>query len=239
MAANIKVAILEDHQIVIDGYFYRLQNLPEFECVGTARVYSEWEPLLAANPPDVALMDVRVPASPNDPGPYPILHVMPRLVRAYPETAFLVISAFPEPTLVRGVMEAGACGYLLKDDNALLQELPRVLQSVVADRGIYLSPQAQRQAFQRFTPKAEGGLSPRQLEALQLCAASPSSSIKGLAVKMELAPSTVRNLLSQAYLKLGVNNRLAAVLKAQELGLIPRLEAVTAAEETPARPQSF
>jgi len=229
MSSKIKVAILEDHQIVADGYSFRLRDPSEFEIVGVVNVYSEWEPLLAAHPADVALMDVKVPTAPGDPNPYPILRVMPQLIQTYPEMAFLVISAYAEPTLIQGVMEAGANGYILKDDNALLRELKTVLISVVAGRGIYLSPQAKEQLLLRQSPEGKASLTPRQAEALSLCAAYPQYSTKDLAVQMNVTFSTLRNLLSQSYLRLGVSGRSAAVLKAQQLGLL------TSVERPPAR----
>src|SRR6185295_6046295 len=196
-----------DHQIVADGYSFRLQDPAMFEIVGVVNVYSEWEPLLAACPADVALMDVKVPIAPDNPNPYPILRVMPQLIQTYPEMAFLVISAYAEPTLIQGVMEAGANGYILKDDNALLRELKTVLVSVVIGRGIYLSPQARELLLQRQPSGIELGLSPRQIQALSICAAYPNDSTKDLALRMNVSFSTLRNLLSQAYLRLGVNGR--------------------------------
>jgi len=224
MSSKIRVAILEDHQIVADGYSFRLQGTPEFEIVGIANVYSDWEPLLAAHPTDIALMDVKVPTAPDNPNPYPILRAVPQLVQSYPEMAFLIISAYAEPTLIQGVMEAGANGYILKEDNALLRELKTVLISVVLGRGIYLSPQAKELLLQRQTPGVELSLTPRQAEAISLCAAYPNSSTKELAARMNVAFSTLRNLLSQSYLRLGVSGRNAAVLKAQQLGLLTQVE---------------
>lgn len=217
---KIRVAILEDHQIVADGYAFRLQDPTQFEIVGMVNVYSDWEPLLATHPVDVALMDVKVPTTVHNPAPYPILRVLPQLIQTYTETAFLVISAYAEPTLIQGVMEAGANGYILKEDNALLRELKTVLVSVVLGRGIYLSPQAKELLLQRQTSGGKISLTSRQAEALALCATYPESSTKDLANRMNVGLSTLRNLLSQSYLRLGVSGRNAAVLKAQQLGLL-------------------
>jgi DNA-binding NarL/FixJ family response regulator len=224
MTSKIRVAILEDHQIVADGYSFRLQDPTGFEIVGVAHMYSEWEPLLATHPADVALMDVKVPTAIHNPDPYPILRVLPQLIQTYPEMAFLVISAYTEPTLIQGVMKAGANGYILKDDNALLRDLKNVLISVVAGRGIYLSPEAKELLLQRETSGTELNLTPRQIEALSLCAAYPTDSTKDLANRMNVSFSTLRNLLAQSYLRLGVNGRSAAVLKAQQLGLLTPVE---------------
>ncbi len=224
MSAKINVAILEDHQSIIDGYRFRLQDSPEFEIVGIANLYSDWEAVLKSQVVQIALMDVKVPVDQNNSNPYPILHVMPRLVQAFPDIDFLVISAYPEPTLIQGIMEAGASGYILKDDNVLLRELKTILHSVIENHGIYFSPKANEQLLQRLRPIQESGLALRQLEALSLCAAYPGSSTKEIAAQMNVAGSTVRNLLSQTYIKLGVSTRQEAVLKAQQLGLITRPE---------------
>jgi DNA-binding CsgD family transcriptional regulator len=63
-------------------------------------------------------------------------------------------------------------------------------------------------------------LTPRQLELLSLCAAYPDLSTAELAQKMSVSNSTVRNLLSSAYLRLNVHSRTAAIEKARDLGLI-------------------
>ena len=78
--------------------------------------------------------------------------------------------------LFQGVMEAGANGYILKDNNALLRSLKNILAFVAANGGIYLSPQAKQLLLQRQAAGAELGLTPRQVEALALCVTYPESS---------------------------------------------------------------
>ena len=63
-------------------------------------------------------------------------------------------------------------------------------------------------------------LTPRQMEVLSLCAAYPDASTSDLAQMMSISNSTVRNLLSNLYLRLGVHSRTAAVEKAREMGLV-------------------
>jgi DNA-binding NarL/FixJ family response regulator len=116
-------------------------------------------------------------------------------------------------------MEAGARGYVLKDDQSAIRELPSVIRTVAGD-GIYLSDLAYQQLMKRHTGELREPLSTRQLEALSLCTAYPDASTSDLAVKMNIAHSTLRNLLSATYLKLNVRNRSAAVARARQLGLI-------------------
>jgi two-component system nitrate/nitrite response regulator NarL len=216
---TIRVTILDDHQSIIDGYVYRLSKAPGFEVVATISYGEQLEPALAAHPSDVVLLDISVPTSPENPNPYPILHEIPSLLQKHPDLNILVISMHAERSLVRSVMEAGASGYVLKDDRAMLQDLGNVVRSI-ANGGIYFSQKAyQFMLNQKTTPTSER-LSPRQLEALSLCAAYPDWTSADLAKKMSVANSTVRNLLSDAYLRLGVRNRTAAIAQARVLGLI-------------------
>jgi DNA-binding NarL/FixJ family response regulator len=216
---KIRIAILEDHQSTVDGYLYRLGRMPQMEVVGTAYSGAELETLLAACPADVLFLDVNVPTAPDNPNPYPILHVIPKLLQSYPELTVLVISMLTERVLIQAVMDAGASGYILKDDRAAIEQLGAIVLSV-SGGGIYLSQQANQQLRRRQAPKTEVALSARQLEALSLCAAHPDWSRAELAQNMMVSVSTARNLLSNAYLRLEVPNLAAALAKARQLGLV-------------------
>jgi two-component system nitrate/nitrite response regulator NarL len=218
MNKKIRVTILDDHQSIIDGYIYRLGKNPQIEVAGTIGYGQDLEPTLAEHPTDVLLLDVNVPTSVENQNPYPILHAIPKLLQTYDGLNILVISMYAERGLIRAVMEAGASGYILKDDQSAVQDLGSVVMSV-AGGGIYFSQKA-HQLYSRHLSKENELLTVRQLEALSLCAAYPNSTTADFANMMTVSNSTVRNLLSAAYLKLDVNNRAAAIAKAQQLGLI-------------------
>ncbi len=215
MENKIRLTIMDDHQSIVDGYLYRLSMVPEIEVVATLAYGDELEPSLEKYPTDVLLLDVQVPISPKNPNPYPILHIIPKLLQFYPDLAILVISMFGERGLIRAVVEAGASGYLLKNDSQRIQELGKIILSV-AEGGVYFS----EKALNTFLPRRAEPFTPRQLEALSLCASYPNSKTDELAHKMKIANSTLRNLLSTVYLKLGVQTRAAAIAKARELGII-------------------
>ena len=217
MSSKIRVAILDDHQSIIDGYCFRLSAYPEIEVAATAMVGSELESILAAHAVDVLLLDVGVPTAKDNPNPYPILHLLPRILQTYPGLTVLVISMYDQRTLIRSVVEAGASGYILKDDQAAIQNLGSIIHSV-ANGGVYFSQRA-HQLLLKNVPK-EPLLSPRQLEALSLCVAFPEAKGAELAEKLCVANSTMRNLLSEVYIRLEVSSRSAAVAKAQQLGLV-------------------
>lgn len=217
MSRKIRVTILDDHQITVDGYFYRLGNHPDLEIVDSLRFGEELVPSLEKHPTDVLLLDFSIPTSPENLNVYPTLTEIPKLLQVYPNLVVLMISMFAERSLIRAVMEAGASGYILKDDAEAIQDLPNVILSV-ADGAIYLSERAGQRY--RAAERNDTNLTRRQLEVLLLCAAFPSSKTAELAQKMSVSNSTVRNLLSGAYLKLNAHTRAGALHRARELGLL-------------------
>jgi two-component system nitrate/nitrite response regulator NarL len=218
-AGKVRVAILDDHQSIIDGFIYRLSSTPEIEVVATATYGEELEPLLAKHPTDVLLLDLSVRTAPDNPNPFPILHTIPRLLQKYPNLNVLVISMFSEPGLMRSLIQAGASGYVLKDDQSAFRELGNVVLSI-AHGGVFFSKKAHNLYMQADHIENGEMLTPRQMEVISLCAAYPDASTAELAEMMSISNSTVRNLLSSLYLRLGVHSRTAAVEKAREMGLV-------------------
>ncbi|MBI5964358.1 MAG: response regulator transcription factor [Chloroflexi bacterium] len=218
MNKKIQVTILDDHQNIIDGYVFRLTQSPQIEVAATINYGSELETTLAEHPTDVLLLDVNVPTSAENQNPYPILHAISRLLEIHANLGILVISMYAERGLIRAVMDAGASGYILKDDQNTARDLGSVVMSV-AGGGVYFSQKA-HQLYIKHLSKESELLTVRQLEALSLCAAYPNNTTAEFSKMMSVSNSTVRNLLSAAYLKLDVNNRAAAIAKAQQLGLI-------------------
>lgn len=218
-AEKVRIAILDDHQSIIDGYIYRLSSNPEIQVVASATYGEELEPLLVKHPVDVLLLDLSVRTSPENPNPFPILYLIPKLLQKYSNLSILVISMFAEPGLMRSLIEAGASGYVLKDDQTAFRDLGNVVLSV-AHGGIFFSKKAHSLYMQADSLENDERLTPRQLEVISLCAAYPDASTADLAQMMSISNSTVRNLLSSLYLRLGVHSRTAAVEKAREMGLV-------------------
>ncbi len=219
MSEPIRVVMLDDHQPILDGYTFRLERTPEIAIVAALTYGERLEPTLAQQSVDVLLLDVSVPTGPENPNPYPILHLIPKLLQHYPDLAILVISMYSQRTLISAVMEAGASGYILKNDQAAIRELAAAIR-IVAGGGIYLSEQAYTTLKKRPTGELNQPLSARQLEVLSLCAAYPDASTRELACTMNIANSTLRNLLSTAYIKLNVRNRAAAIAKTRQMGIL-------------------
>jgi two-component system nitrate/nitrite response regulator NarL len=217
MLSKIRVAILDDHQSIIDGFTYRLSMDPEIQIVSTALYGEDLEPMVVNNPVDVLLLDVSVPNSVEDHNPYPVLHTIPSLLKEYPGLNILVISMFTQRSLIEALVNAGICGYILKDDQSSIQQLDKIVRQV-ANGGIYFS---EGTTWEQQAKSPDSILTPRQLEALSLCASHPDGDTYLLANQLGVTGSTLRNLLSNSYLRLGVRTRAAAIAKAHQLGIIP------------------
>ena len=217
MEETIKVAIIDDHQSIIDGYVHRLESRPEVEVVASGLNGEDLQTILSGKPVDVLLLDLSIPSSPKDPNPYPIFHALPALLRTYPQLKIIVISMFTQLSLVKAMFDLGISAYIFKDDQVSIQLLGNVVKSV-AEGGVYMSQGAYPGPA---VVQPEQILTPRQLEALSLCMAYPNLTTNVLAVRLNISTSTCRNLLSGAYQRLGVQNRAAAIAEAQRLGILP------------------
>jgi two-component system, NarL family, nitrate/nitrite response regulator NarL len=217
----VRVGILEDHQSIIDGYRYRLGLNHSIEVVGVAWTGDELTTLLASTPMDVLIMDVGVPTAANNPNQFPILHVLPRLDETYPGLSVLIISMIAERVLIRALLEAGAHGYILKDESGIIEDQLGSIVLSLAAGGNFVSPRVFDLLNKGRNTPDDIQLTPRQIEALSLCVANPNWSRLQLADALGVTHSTARNLLSTAYLRLGVNTLPAAIAKAQAAGLLP------------------
>lgn len=221
MSYTIRVAILEDHPLMIKGYESSLSTAPHIEVVATTRYGEDLLPMLAQQPIDLLLLDVQVPTSETNRTIYPILSTIPKIIEMYPSLRVLVSSMHNDRALIQAIMDNGASGYILKDDLKAMRDLETIITSLVYDDQIYLSEETQMQLDKHRDKKPEEALlTPRQLDAILLCSAFPSKSTAQLAKQLNVANSTLRNLLSSTYLRLGVRSRGAAVEKARQLGLI-------------------
>lgn len=217
MSGKIFLGILDDHPIILDAYKLKLKNHPDIEVVWTATYFLEAQEFLSSQPIDVLILDAGVPISAEDQNNYPVFATIRDLSDRHPDMAILVISMHNRRAFINSVMRAGASGYVLKNDPQANSQLGDIIR--VVDSGeIYFSPLVEKiiSAKKDNTP----ALTPRQLEVLSIYASSPNLTHADMAKKLHIAPSTLRNLLSGTYTRLGVRKLNAALDKARSLGLI-------------------
>jgi DNA-binding NarL/FixJ family response regulator len=229
MGDKIRVLILEDHLLTLDGYRLNLSNIEDIDVVYVLRFAEQLLPALAAKPIDLILMDVNVPISPENKTPFPILQEIPAIFQLYPEIAIVVISMFNSNSLIKNIIKTGVNGYYLKDDEALTN-LPAIIRKVVNEKQFCATQSIWDSVIQpsKVIRSETNELTSRQLEVLSLIAAYPDMSTTELASRLGVANSTVRNLMSTAYLKLNVHSKTAAVEKVRQMGgivpVLPNIE---------------
>lgn len=218
MVLPINVAILEDHQSIIDGYHMRLDDASGIKVVGIANNGEELNHMLQdRHDVRVLIMDVNVPSSSVNTNPIPILHYVPRILKDNPHINILIVSMHSQPTLVKALVEAGVSGYIFKEDSDSIRKLPAIIKTI-SSGGKYFTEKRQQETVVETN---KHGLTGRQLEILTYCASFPDFSTDQVATNLGIASSTIRNLLSEAYERLDVHSKAAAISKAKTLGLIP------------------
>jgi len=207
---RIRVVLVDDHPIVRQGLRSILDPDPRFEVVGEATNGEDALPLVAEQRPDVVLLDLKL-------GDMSGVEVCHKMIEASPETAVLVLTAFIDWHLVHACLRAGASGYLVKDaENLRLRE-----QLLTVTRGhTALDPRAAdvlANHVRRAGPPPEL-LTAREMEVLRLIARGLTN--REIGEQLYLSENTVKGYVKEILAKLGVRNRVEAVLVAKERSLL-------------------
>jgi len=213
----IRVFLVDDHRIVRSGLSAYLAMVKDIEVVGEARdgrqALDRMAVLEAARDlPDVVLMDLMMPVLDGI--------AATRQVRArWPSVEVVAMTSFVEEDKVRGALEAGAAGYLLKDADA--DAVAGAVRAAVAGR-MHLDPTVARlladSTHRRRSSPAEL-LTPRQTEVLALVAQGASNL--QIADALGLGERTARTHMSDILDRLGLVSRTQAALWAIKEGVVP------------------
>jgi DNA-binding NarL/FixJ family response regulator len=202
----VRVAMIEDAAPFARALekFFRLDG-SEIECIA---IYPTAEAALKGivqNPPDVALVDVNLPAMNG-------IECVARLSALCPSVLYLILTTYEDAPMIFDALKAGACGYLLKRTPPA-EIAAAILQARAG--GSPMSPQIARQVVGFFhrTPATDGlsVLTPREREVLELLATG--SLYKQIASHLGVSLDTVRTHLRKIYEKLHVHSRTEAVVK--------------------------
>jgi two-component system, NarL family, invasion response regulator UvrY len=181
---NIRVAVVDDHQLVRIGLKQIIEGQPDFAWVGEAKNGREALTLLRGTPCDVLLLDLSLPDMSG-------LDVL-RQIKAHHETvATLVLSAFPENQYGLNVLRAGASGFLSKtaDDGELCRAIRAAMRG-----GRYVSPELAEMLVSSGLQGAPGEprhsvLSEREFQIF--CKLAEGKSVSEIAAKLFLSVKTV------------------------------------------------
>ena len=215
----IKVLLVDDQQLIRAGFRMILGAEPDIEVVGECSDGAQAVDSAARLRPDVVLMDIRMPEMDG-------IEATRRIIRAGadPPARVLMLTTFDLDEYVYDALRAGASGFLLKDVPA--EQLADGIR-LVANGEALLAPSATRRLIQEFArtsparrepPPALAELTPRELEVFRLIARGRSNA--EIASELFVGETTVKTHVTRILMKLGVRDRVQAVVLAYESGVV-------------------
>jgi DNA-binding NarL/FixJ family response regulator len=210
---QVSVVVIDDHELFRSGLVQVLRK-NAIDVVGQAQLAAEGIELVRELLPDVVLMDLSMPGMSG-------IEATQRLSASTPLTRVLVLTVVADEHNVMEALLAGACGYLLKD-----APISQIVQGIrAAARGESLiSPSIAGQLVKRIRQPAEierdygSELTPRELEILELI--SRGMDNVEIARTLYLSQHTIKNHVSSILVKLQVENRIQAAVRAVRRGLV-------------------
>jgi len=215
---TINLLLCDDQALFREGLRTLLSVQPDFKVLGEAANGEEAVRLSVLLTPDVILMDLRMPVMDG-------VLATQRIHSVTPKCKVIVLTNFDDDELVFDGLRAGAIGYLLKDVSS-----DKLFEAIrAADRGEYfLQPSITAKVMAEFSRLSRlapmpvesmaDPLSPRELEILRMVATGASN--REIAESLIIAEGTVKNHLTNILSKLNVRDRMQAVLRAKEYGII-------------------
>ena len=216
---TIRVLVVDDQPLIRAGFHKMVEARPDLEVVGEAADGAEAVAQARRLGPDVVLMDVRMPVMDG-------LEATRQLAGpgvANP-TKVLILTTFDLDEYVYEALRAGASGFLLKD--APPEELAAAIRVIAAGEAL-LAPSVTRRLIQRFADqpapktvdaKSLGRLTDRETEVLRLVARGLSNA--QIAAELVVSETTVKSHVAHLLMKLGLHDRVQAVVLAYETGFV-------------------
>jgi DNA-binding NarL/FixJ family response regulator len=213
--AVIRVLVVDDQALVRGGFAMMLEAEPDVVVVGEAADGVEALRLVAERTPDVVLMDVRMPRMDGIEAT--------RRITAVGRARVLVLTTFDLDEYVYDAVRAGASGFLLKDVPP--RDLAHAVRTVAAGSSL-VAPSVTRRLLEEFVRRPPPGrrserldaLTERELEVLGLLARGWSNA--EVAGHLVLSETTVKTHVTRILTKLGLRDRVQAVVLAYEAGLV-------------------
>ena len=213
----IRVLIADDQALVRTGFTMILDATPDIEVAGEAADGAAAVTMARALRPDVILMDVRMPGTDG-------ITATGQVTAELPGVRVLILTTFDLDDYVHAGLRAGASGFLLKDVPA--PDLIAAIRTVAAGDSV-LSPSTARRLIERFVPLIPAAAAPREDSLAALTSrekevfglVAQGRSNKEIADALFLSEGTVKVHVSRVLGKLGLRDRVHAVILAYESGL--------------------
>ncbi|MFJ8540066.1 response regulator [Streptomyces sp. NPDC093591] len=205
---TVHILIVDDHPVVRFGLRGMLETYDDLRVVGEAGSGDEAIVLAAATRPNVVLMDLRMPGTDG-------ATATARIRQEHPGIRVLVLTTYEGDADILPAIEAGATGYLLKDTPIGI--LTDAIRAAARGESVLAPPVAARLVTHMQAPAREQ-LTPREVQVLGLVARGLSNGEIGR--QLYIGEATVKTHLLRTFVKLGVNDRTAAVTVALSRGVL-------------------
>jgi DNA-binding NarL/FixJ family response regulator len=220
LSDQIRILVADDQGVIRMGLAMILDHEPDLTTVAQAGDGEEALRMVDQYDPDVVLMDIRMPVMDGLVATERITAANKAAGRSKP--AVLVLTTFDDEAYVLSAVRAGASGFLLKDMAA--EDIASAVRQVARGADALLAPAVTRRLVDRYTaarPKPTGhgldDLTPRELEVLTLVARGLSNA--EIATDLFISETTVKTHVARMLMKLGLRDRVQAVVVAYELGV--------------------
>jgi DNA-binding NarL/FixJ family response regulator len=209
----IRIAIVDDHEMVREGLRTILQAEPDFEVVGETGLGEALPELVERTRPDIVLLDARLP---DISGP----EACRRLDASHPQVRVIIVTTFSDDDLVDECIRAGARGFVVKDVERF--SLKQSIRAVHRGEGA-IAPAIAGRILDRMRTHVAAepqrpSLSPVQTQILRLI--SEGFSNREIALHVHLSENTVKSHVQEVFHRLEVRNRVEAAIRATKEGLI-------------------
>jgi DNA-binding NarL/FixJ family response regulator len=204
----ITILLVDDHPVVRHGLRGMLDAEADLTVIGEASSGAEAVALASAMPCDIVLMDLRMPGLDG-------VGATEQILAGSPSTRIVVLTTYESDSDILRAIEAGACGYLLKDASSA--QLATAVHAAARGETV-LAPSVATKLVQQVRGPAQPPLSPREIEVLDLVARGMTNADIGRA--LYISEATVKTHLLRAFNKLDVSDRTAAVTTAMARGLL-------------------
>ena len=207
-SSPIRIFLLDDHDIVLRGLIDLLESQPDLTVVGQATSAASALKAAGACNPDVAVLDVRL-------GDGNGIEVCRDIRSAYPEIACLILTSFADDHAIIDAAMAGAAGYVLKQIGG--NDIVTAIRKVATGAQL-LDAAIVRLTLRRLRQSEEGrvdALSEQEHRIFELIGDGYSN--RQIAEEMHLAEKTVKNYISNLFVKLGIDRRTQAAAMAARI----------------------
>ena len=212
----IRIAIVDDHQLVREGVRAMLADDPDFQIVGERDSAEDIADFVSETRPDIVLLDARLPGF-SGPEACRILGI------THPDVRVIILTVYFDDELVEESIRAGARGYVIKDVERF--DLKQSIRAVYRGEAV-VSPAIAQRLMDRVRGDANSTagaanipvLNERQTQILRLI--SEGYSNKEIAKRVHLSENTVKSHVQDIFAKLDVRNRVEAAITAARQGLI-------------------